>query len=78
MFGGSPIPYTMVPFDPYSPYAAPAVRPSAPPRPAPAPVRPTVVARVEVPPPGAIGVVIQDPPVTVPRPADIGIKLDRP
>ena len=78
--GGSPIPYTMLPFDYHSPYP-PAPKPArpAPPvakTPAPAAPKPPAVARVEIPPPDMIGITIQDPPVNVPPPGDIGIKLD--
>ena len=73
----------MLPFDYHSPYP-PAPKPA---RPAPSPVaknpappapKPPAVTRVEIPPPDAIGIAIQDPPVTVPLPGDIGIKLDQP
>jgi hypothetical protein len=74
----------MLPFDNYSPYP-PAPKPvrTAPPvasRPAPAPVapKPPAFTRVEIPPPDAIGITIQEPPVVVPSPGDLGIRLDRP
>jgi hypothetical protein len=75
--GGSPIPYTMLPFDNYytQPAYTAAPKPARPVQPA---SRPNPPVRVDIPPPGALGIAIQEPPVTVPPPGDIGIKLDRP
>jgi len=72
----------MLPFDNYSPYP-PAPKPvrTAPPvasRPAPVAPKPPAFTRVEIPPPDAIGITIQEPPVVVPSPGDLGIRLDRP
>jgi hypothetical protein len=70
----------MLPFDNY--YAQPAPpRPiyQLPPKPIrPAPPKPVPVVRIDLPPPDALDITIQDPPVTVPSPDVIGIRLDRP